>query len=93
MEIRFSRDPETELSRCQTGVSEEEVAEVLERPGEDRAGREGSRVAIGRTSGGRYLRIVYIPEPEPDSVYVITAYELRGKPLMAYIGRRLGRRK
>jgi len=93
VKIRFSRDPETELSRCQTGVTEEEVAEVLERPGEDRAGADGSRVAMGRAGSGRYLRVIYVAEPEPDSVYVITAYELRGKPLMAYIGRRLGRRK
>jgi len=91
VKIRLSRDPETELSRCQSGVNEEEVAEVLERPGEDRAGRDGSRVAMGRADSGRYLRVIYLAEP--DSVYVITAYELRGKPLMAYIGRRLGRRR
>jgi hypothetical protein len=50
-----------------------------------------SRVAIGCTSRGRYLRVIYVPDPEPDSVFVITAYELRGKPLIAY--RRRRRRK
>ena len=28
-------------------MAEEEVMEVLEKPGEDRAGREGSRIALG----------------------------------------------
>ena len=93
VKIRFSRDPETELSRCQTGVKEEELADVLARPGEDRAGREGSRVAMGRAGSGRYLRVIYVAEPERDSVYVITAYELRGKRLLAYKGRKFRRRK
>lgn len=44
--------------------------------GEDRPGRKGSRVAIGQTRSGRYLRVIYVPDPEPDSVFVITAYEL-----------------
>jgi hypothetical protein len=37
------------------------------------------------------LRVIYVPDPEPDSIFVITAYELRGKPLAAY--RRRQRRK
>ena len=69
-------------------VSEGEVVEILEQPGEDRIGREGSRVAIGQTSSGRYLRVIYVPDPEPDSVFVITAYELTGKPLAAFRRRR-----
>ncbi len=39
------------------GVHENEVEDILASPGEDRPGRDGSRVAIGRTSGGRYLRV------------------------------------
>ena len=57
---------------------------MLSNPGEDRPGREGSRVVIGKTRAGRYLRVIYVPDPEPESVFVITAYELRGKPLFAY---------
>jgi hypothetical protein len=34
------------------------------------------------------LRVIYVPDPEPDSVFVITAYELTGKPLVAYRRRR-----
>ncbi|MGH8654426.1 MAG: DUF4258 domain-containing protein [Gammaproteobacteria bacterium] len=89
MRIQYYIDPETELPHIyRHEVSEAEVEEVLRRAGEDRPGREGSRVAIGRTSGGRYLRVIYVPDPEPDSVFVITAYELRGKPLTAYRRRR-----
>jgi hypothetical protein len=65
-------------------VTENEVIDALISPGEDRLGKEGSRVAIGKTHGGRYLRVIYVPDPEPESVFVITAYELKGKPLTAY---------
>lgn len=92
MRIRYYIDPETELPHIYShDVSEVEVEQVLQRAGEDRPGLEESRVAIGRTSGGRYLRVIYVPDPEPNSVFVITAYELRGKPLTAY--RRRRRRK
>ena len=74
------------------GVTETEVEEVLRRPGEDRPGNDGSRVALGRTRAGRYLRVIYVPDPEPDSVFVITAYDLAGKPLRAYRRRRRRRR-
>jgi hypothetical protein len=49
-------------------VAEEEVMEVLEKPGEDRAGREGSK-------------------------FVLTSYELTGKPLAAYRSRRKKKRQ
>src|SRR6266545_3435974 len=65
------------------GVAEREVEEVLWRPMEDRPGREGSRVALGRTQAGRYLRVIYVPDPVPDSVVVITAYRLGLKALRA----------
>jgi hypothetical protein len=92
LNIRYYIDPKTELPHIYGhDVGEREVEEILSNPGEDRPGREGSRVAIGRTSSGRYLRVIYIPDPVPGSVFVITAYELRGKPLIAY--RRRRRRK
>lgn len=94
MNIRLYIDPETgEPHIYRHGVHENEVEEVLRKPGEDRAGREGSRVAIGQTHAGRYLRIIYVPDPEPDSVFVITAYQLTGKPLIAYRRRRRKRVK
>ncbi len=92
MNLRFYTDPETQVPHIyRHDVSESEVEEVLARPGEDRPGREGARIAIGRTAAGRYLRIVYVADPEPNSLFVITAYELRGKPLTTY--RRRRRRK
>ena len=85
MNVRFYIDPETEAPHIhEHGVDEEEVMDVLWSPGEDRPGRKGSRVAIGKTRAGRYLRVIYVPDPEPESIFVITAYELRGKPLFAY---------
>jgi hypothetical protein len=51
---------------------------------EDRRGSDDSRVAIGQTPTGRYLRVVYVRDPEPQSFFGITAYELRGQPLTAY---------
>ena len=93
MKLRFYIDPATgEPHIYNHGVEEAEVEDVLVRSGEDRPGREGSRVAIGQTRGGRYLRVIYVPDPEPDSVFVVTAYELRGKPLAAYRRRRRERR-
>jgi hypothetical protein len=35
--------------------------------------------ALGRTRDGRYLRVIYVPDPESESVFVVTAYELRPK--------------
>ena len=62
MEVRFYLDPATGMPHVYShGVTENEVEEVLRQPGEDRAGREGSRVAIGRTRAGRFLRIIYVP--------------------------------
>ena len=92
MNFRYYIDPTTDLPHIYGhNVSESEIEEVLSRPGEDRPGSDGSRIAIGQTSGGRHLRVIYVPDPEPRSVFVVTAMELRGKPLVAY--RRRRRRK
>ncbi len=56
MIIRFYLDPATGQPHVLNhGVEEMEVFDVLEAPGEDRAGRDGSRVATGQTAAGRYL--------------------------------------
>ena len=89
MNVRFYLDPETgEPHIYNHGVSEDEVEDVLRAPGEDRPSREGSRVALGQTRAGRYLRVIYVPDPAPQSVFVITAYEVSGRPLAAYRRRR-----
>ena len=85
MKIRLYIDPQTGVPHIENhNVGEDEVEDVLRKPGEDRPGNEGSRIALGKTRGGRYLRVVYVPDPEPDSAFVITAYDLVGKPLRAY---------
>ena len=93
MNVRFCIDPDTGQPHCAAhGVEEQEARGVLERPLEDRVGSHGSRVAVGRTSEGRYLRIVYVPDPEPGSVFVVTAYEL-GPKAKGALRRRLRKKR
>ncbi len=92
MRLRFYIDPETDQPHIYNhNVTESEVREVLTKPGEDRPGEEGSRVALGQTRAGRYLRVIYVPDPDEKGIFVITAYALTGKALMAY--RKRKRRK
>jgi hypothetical protein len=94
MEIRFYIDKESGLPHIyKHEVREDEVEDVLQKPGEDRPGKENSRIASGQTRGGRFLRVIYVPDPELESVFVITAYELAGKPLKAYRHRCRGRQR
>ncbi len=87
--IRYYIDPKTNEPHIYNhGIREIEVEDILLKPGEDRPGIEGSRIALGQTRNGRFLRVVYIPDPIPNSIFVITAYELTGKPLKAYRRRR-----
>jgi hypothetical protein len=92
VDIRYYVDPETQQPHIyRHGVTESEVEEVLRRPMEDRPGREGSRIALGRTEPGRYLRVIYVPDRMLDSLFVVTAYQLGPKALRAL--RRRRRRK
>ena len=93
MKIRFYIDPKTSMPHIHRhGVREDGAEDVLSNPGEDRPGKQGSRIAIGQALGGRYLGVIYVPDPDPESVFVITAYELKGKPLAAYRRRRRRRK-
>jgi hypothetical protein len=92
VDIRYYMDPETQIPHIRRhGVAEYEVEDVLRRPMEDRPGRDGSRVAVGRTEAGRYVRVIYVPDALLDSVFVITAYQIGPKALRAL--RRRRRRK
>ncbi len=85
--LRFYQDPETGQPHIyRHGVTEREVEEVLAHSLEDRAGNEGSHIALGQTASGRYLRVVYVPERE--SVFVVTAYDLGPKAKKALQRRR-----
>ena len=80
MTVRFYIDPATDQPHIYShSVAEEEVEDVLARPMEDRAGRDGSRIALGQTEAGRYVRVIYVPDAIPGSVFVVTAYELGEK--------------
>jgi hypothetical protein len=92
MRIRFYRDTATDEPHIYNHNVDEEEVDVLTAPGEDHPGREGTRVAIGQSRGGRFIRVIYVPDAGEDSVFVITAYELTGKPLVAYRRRRRRRR-
>ena len=89
VDVRFYIDPETgEPHIYKHAVSEEEVEGVLRYPGDDLPGRRDSRLALGQTQEGRTLQVVYVLDPDRRGVFVITAYELRGKALAAYRRRR-----
>lgn len=92
MEIRFFIDDDSgEAHVRRHGMQEHEVEEVLAEPLEEGDGESGVRIAVGRTQAGRVLRIVYVPAGDSESVFVLTAYPLRAKPLKA-LRRRLRRR-
>ena len=59
-------------------VSEDEVIDILDGPDEDRRGSEGTRVAVGQTRARRFLRVIYRQDKLAESLFVITAYEIRG---------------
>ena len=89
MDLRFHKDPDTGLPHIYNhGVTEDEVRQVLVHPHENRAGSDDSMAAIGQTAAGRYLRVYYVPDEVGDGVFVVTAYELRGKQMKAFRRRR-----
>ena len=80
MQVRYYDDPRTAQPHIYGhNVTEDEVEDVLDRPMEDRPGQDGVRVAVGQTSAGRYLRVIYVPDQIPGSAFVITAYEMGPK--------------
>ena len=94
MDLRFYIDPESGAPHIfNHGVTEQEVQEVLSRRGEDLAGNRGSRQKLGQTESGRYLKVIYVPDQDPQSALVITAYELRGKAKKAYRKRQRRKRR
>jgi hypothetical protein len=92
MELRFHEDPETGLPHIYGhGVTEREVEQVMRGSGDDYPARRQSRMKLGRTVAGRYLQVIYVPDEDRKGVFVITAYELKGRSKRAF--RRRKRRK
>jgi len=94
MNVRYYIDPATELPHIHKHqVDESEVEDVLSKPGEIDLDVKVQGLQLEQTESGRYLRVIYVPDPEPDSIFVITAYELKDKPLFAYRRRRRSKHK
>lgn len=94
MEVRYYLDPDSEQPHIYNhGVSEGEVEEVLRGRGEDLRAAGDSRRKVGQTAAGRILQVIYAPDEDPESVFVITAYELRGKAKKAFRRRQRRKRK
>ena len=74
MNIRYFINPSTRLPHIYDhGVTELEVEQVLRNPMETSRGRGDSWIALGKTAGGRFLKVIYKRDPQPSSVFVITA--------------------
>lgn len=83
MKTRFFIDPETNAPHCLGhGVEEHEVIEVLDWPLGRYRSRDDTLVALGKTDGGRFLKVIY--SVERGEYFVITAYPLEGKALKAF---------
>lgn len=92
MEIRYYTDPDSGLPHIYShGVTEAEVEHVLRYPAESRSGDRDSRVYIGRTTAGRCLKVIGVPDADGEGLFVVTAYDVVGKPLAAF-RRRMKRR-
>ena len=92
MEGRYYLDPDTGQPHIYShGVTEQEVEEVLRGRGEDLRATGNARRKIGQTVAGRYLQVFYVPDEDPETVFVITAYEPQSKAKKAF--RRRQRRK
>ena len=77
MELRFWLDAETGLPHIdEHGVTEAEVQQILRRAGEEFPGTDESRIRLGQTEAGRYLQVVYVPDPGGESAFVVTAYDM-----------------
>jgi len=85
VELEFSLDPETGLPHfLDHGVTEEEVRQILAHPGMLLRGFRKSRLALGQTEAGRYLKVIYAPRRHGPGKFVITAYDLSKKERRAY---------
>jgi hypothetical protein len=92
MDIRYFLDPDTGQPHIYThGVTQKEIEEILHGRGEDLRATGNSRRKIGQTAAGRLLQVFYVPDEDPASVFVITAYDPQDKAKKAF--RRRQRRK
>src|SRR5262249_29924494 len=73
-------------------VVEREVRAVLASPAACFPAVEGARMALGQIKAGeRYIKVIYVPDLESNSVFVITAFTIRGKMLKSCRSRQRSR--
>jgi hypothetical protein len=92
VKVRFHTNPDGEPHIHDHGVAETEVLEALARPLEQFSGRDDCTILIGRTVGGRVLKIILADAHDGEGILVITAFDLPAKQLRA-LRRRLKRRR
>ena len=83
MDVRFHTNPDGEPHVHDHGVSEQEVLEAMARPLEQIGGSDDSTILIGRTAGGRVLKVIFTDARDGDGIFVITAFDLPPKQLRA----------
>ena len=94
VEIRYYFDPDTgEPHIYNHGVTEDEVDQVFHSIGDDLPAANNARMKLGQAYNGRYLKVIYVRDDADDGIFVITAYEMRGKEKLAFRRRRRRRPK
>jgi hypothetical protein len=95
--IRFFMDPESGQPHIYDhGVTEAEVMELfrnfpITQSGKTSPSGKPSTIATGQTDVGRFLKVIYFRDKVAIGIFVVTAYDLRGKELQAF--RRRKRRR
>lgn len=92
MNVRFYIDPETMQPHIEGHhVTEQEALDVLRKPLEETRGTRSRVISVGQSRGGRYLRVISSPDESGDGIFVIMAFDLPARQILA-LKRRLRRR-
>lgn len=84
MELRFCINPDTgDPHIFDHHVYADEVRDVLRKPLEEIRGRNGSKLVLGQTRAGRYLKIICVPDEQGDGIFIVTAFDLPARQVRA----------
>jgi hypothetical protein len=92
MNLRFNLDESGDPHIWHHNVTEPEVAQAMIDPLETVKGRGTSKIAIGQTRAGRYLKIIYSPDEIGDGMFVVTAFDVPPRQIRALM-KRIRRRR
>jgi hypothetical protein len=90
--VRFNRNADGEPHVHDHHVEVFEVLEALDNTLECASGSADTTIVIGRTRGGRVLKVIHAPSRDGDGIFVVTAYDLPAKQARA-LKRRLRRNR